>query len=180
MKNSIEYRKLLKKADSFLESAVIMSSELRLLNSRFRRLKIRKERYEKMLSMTENIPSENLVNFLHIQQSMFEAQQLFDAKIRNILSLLNITLLYSLQIMSKSLEEDLDIDSDILIQSKNQFYKCLEIYQREELEGKINIDSAIPLVVEIDFKLMNTENFNSRNIRNRIKKLKSLIFSEEA
>lgn len=180
MKNSLGYGKILNSADSFLESAVNMFSELRLLNSKFRRLKIRKERYEKLLSITEDISTEKLVSFINIQQSMFEAQQLFDSKIRTILSLLNITLLYSLQTMSKSLEEEFDIKSDILVQSKNLFYKCLEVYQSEELKGKINLDSTIPLIVEIDFKLINKENINSRNIRNRIIKLKSLIFSEEA
>lgn len=179
MDNNIQYRRILRRAESLLLSAINILPDLTLLNRKIRRYNIEKEHLERMLTMKAIVPTENLIKFLHLQQAIFDAQKAYDSKIEEISTAIITVLLYTLQTMSKSLKKGSSINDENKTTTKTLFYKCIEIIENETFKGKINLDSIIPLIIEFDFQITIPKDVNEKNIRNRIQRLKSIIYSDK-
>lgn len=178
MEKNIAYSKLLRKANLLFDDANNKLSELIILNKKIKQDDIQKDYHEQILSINANVPTEDLTSYLHYQKSILENQVKFNNKLKELSSIINIVLLYCLQIMNLSIE-DSEIDLNTKSQSKDILYKTISFIENHKLNAIIDFNSILPIIVELDIKVAEADNINKRNIQNRITKLKRIIFEQK-
>lgn len=178
MEKNIAYSNLLSKADIMLDDAVAKLSDLIILNKKIKQDNIQKDYHEQILSINANVPTADLSSYLHFMNSILQKQLQFDIKLKELSSIVNTVLLYCLQVMNYSID-DVTINLNNKTQSKELFYKTIEFIESHKLNSRIDFNSILPIIVELDIKVAEADNVNKRNIQNRITKLKKTIFKND-
>ncbi len=177
MDNNIKSTQLLRRANNFVDDATNKLSELIILNKKLKQDSIEKDYHEQILSINANVPTENLVSFLHYQKAIIEHQKRYNEKLKEISLLVSMVFLYSLQVMNLSLDDHNEIDISTKELSKNTFYKGINFVRQYKLEKIIDLSPLISLIIELEFKITG-DNVNQKNILGRISKLKSIIIEK--